>query len=453
MTMRDYNYDLLVLGGGSGGLAAAKRAASYGASVGLVESGRVGGTCVIRGCIPKKLMVYASHAKEWLDLAQDFGWVGESQSLSWESLVEMRNGVVRRLEGIHERNLRAANVELIRGFARFLDPHHVDIDGRRLSAQRFLIATGAAPVMPELRGDGSSMTSDALFDLVSMPRSAVVIGGGYIAVEYAGILRNLGCDVTMLVRDQLLRGFDRDIAEQLAVNLEQQGIAVHSPADVQDAHHTADGYRVQYRWGERDYALEVEAAVVFAIGRNPNTQRLGLERAAVQVDELGAIVVDENHRSSAEHIFAVGDVINRSNLTPVAIKAGRTFADREFGGKSSTMSYETIPTAVFSQPPIGVVGMSEDEARARHSNVRVYTTRFAPLVYAASPDERKLRSLMKMIVDADSDRVLGLHMVGADAPEIIQGFAVAVKAGLTKSDFDSTVAIHPTQAEEFVLMR
>ncbi|MEM6274296.1 MAG: glutathione-disulfide reductase [Myxococcota bacterium] len=451
--MRDYNYDLLVLGGGSGGLAAAKRAASYGASVGLVESSRVGGTCVIRGCIPKKLMVYASHAKEWLDLAQDFGWTGESHSLSWESLVDMRNSVVRRLEGIHERNLRGANVELIRGFARFLDPHHVDVDGRRLSAQRFVIATGAAPVMPEIRGDGSSMTSDALFDLVSMPRSAVVIGGGYIAVEYAGILRGLGCDVTMLVRDQLLRGFDRDIADQLAANLEQQGIAVHIPAEVQDAHHTAAGYHVHYVCGEQDYELDVEAAVVFAIGRNPNTQRLGLEHAGVRVDALGAIAVDENHRSSAEHIFAVGDVINRSNLTPVAIKAGRTFADREFGGKSSTMSYETIPTAVFSQPPIGTVGMSEDEARAGHPNVSVYTARFAPLIYSASPDERKLRSLMKMVVDADTDRVLGLHMVGADAPEIIQGFAVAVRAGLTKSDFDSTVAIHPTQAEEFVLMR
>lgn len=453
--MSDFQYDLLVLGGGSGGLAASKRAASYGAKVGLVEAGRVGGTCVIRGCIPKKLMVYASHAREWLELAEDFGWTASEHELSWDALVDGRNGTVHRLEGIHEKNLRNANVELIRGYARFVDPHHVEVDGRRISAKTFLIATGATPVMPEIKGDGSSMTSDALFDLVKMPRSAVVIGGGYIAVEYAGILNGLGCDVTMLIRDQLLRGFDREVADKLAVALEKQGITVRAPADVLDAHHndSGDGYHVHYRCHGQDHKLDVDAAVVFAIGRFPNTQSLGLERADVRVGERGEVLVDQNHRTNVEHIFAVGDVIDRANLTPVAIKAGRAFADREFGGKDATMSYETIPTAVFSQPPIGTVGLTEEEARAQFADVQVFKGEYAPLFYSTSPEERKLRSFVKMIVDGETDRVLGLHMLGADSPEIIQGFAVAVKAGLKKSDFDATVAIHPTQAEEFVLMR
>ncbi|MEM6531188.1 MAG: glutathione-disulfide reductase [Myxococcota bacterium] len=451
--MSEYQYDLLVLGGGSGGLAASKRAASYGARVGLVEAGRVGGTCVIRGCIPKKLMVYASHAKEWLDLAADFGWNTAEHELSWDTLVDGRNATVHRLEGIHEKNLRAANVELIRGFARFIDPHHIEVEGRRISAANFLIATGATPVMPEIKGDGSSMTSDALFDLVKMPKSAVVIGGGYIAVEYAGILNGLGCDVTMLIRDQLLRGFDRELADKLSSALEKQGIAVRAPALVVDAHHTENGYHVHFQCHGQDHELDVDAAVVFAIGRFPNTQSLALDKADVRVGENGEVLVDEYHRTNVSHIYAVGDVLDKANLTPVAIKAGRAFADREFGGKAASMSYDTIPTAVFSQPPIGTVGLTEEQARAEYDDVQVFKGEYAPLFYSASPEERKLRSFVKMIVDGESDRVLGLHMLGADAPEIIQGFAVAVKAGLRKADFDATMAIHPTQAEEFVLMR
>ncbi len=451
--MGDYHYDYLVLGGGSGGLASAKRAASYGANVGLVEAGRVGGTCVIRGCIPKKLMVYAAHAREWLELAEDFGWNKGEHSLSWENLVEMRNGVVHRLEGIHEKNLRNANVELIRGFAKFVDSHTIDCDGRRITANKILIATGAAPVMPEINGDHSTMTSDALFDLAKMPKTAVVIGGGYIAVEYAGILQSLGCQVTMLVRNQLLRGFDREVADHLADELRQQGIDLRMPAEVLDANHTDDGYRVHYTCNGEELTVDVEAAVVFAIGRDPNTRHLGLENADVRTNERGAVIVDDDHRTNVANIFALGDVIDKSNLTPVAIKAGRSVADREFGDTHSPVSYETIPTAVFSHPPIGTVGLTEEEARVRYPNLQVYKARFAPLFYSATPEGRKLRSFMKMIVDGETDRVLGLHMLGADAPEIIQGFAVAVKAGLTKAQFDETVAIHPTQAEEFVLMR
>jgi len=291
--MSDYQYDLLVLGGGSGGLAGAKRAASHGASVGLVEAGRVGGTCVIRGCIPKKLMVYASHSKEWIELAHDFGWNVSGHELSWERLVEMRNAVVHRLEHLHERNLRKANVDLIRGYARFVDPHTVDVEGRRITAARFLIATGAAPVMPDIEGDGSSMTSDALFDLTTMPRSAAVIGGGYIAVEYAGILNSLGCDVTLLVREQLLRGFDKELVEKFAKLLEKQGIRVECPANVFDAHHIPDGYQVHYEADGEEKNLRVDAAVVFAIGRYPNTKKLGLEVADVRTGENGAVLVDD----------------------------------------------------------------------------------------------------------------------------------------------------------------
>ncbi|MEO0813043.1 MAG: FAD-dependent oxidoreductase, partial [Myxococcota bacterium] len=350
--MSEYQYDYLVLGGGSGGLASAKRAASYGAKVGLVEAGRVGGTCVIRGCIPKKLMVYAAHAREWLELAEDFGWNKTEHELSWENLVEMRDGVVRRLEGIHEKNLRNANVELIRGFAKFVDPHTIDCDGRHITARKILIATGAAPVIPEIKGDHSAMTSDALFDLAKMPKSAAVIGGGYIAVEYAGILQSLGCQVTMLVRGELLRGFDREVAGHLADELRQQGIDLQMPADVLDAHHTDSGYQVHFRCQEKEHTIDVDAAVVFAIGRDPNTPHLGLENADVRVGPRGEVLVDAEHRTNVAHIFAVGDVIDKSNLTPVAIKAGRSVADREFGDKHSPVSYETIPTAVFSHPPI-----------------------------------------------------------------------------------------------------
>lgn len=447
------DYDLLVLGGGSGGLAAAKRAASYGARVGIVESGRVGGTCVIRGCVPKKLMVYASHAREWSELASDFGWERVDRKLSWELLTKRRNEVVARLENTHERHLREAGVELIRGHARFLDDTCVDVDGRRLAASKFLIATGAAPVFPQVTADSRLMTSDALFALETMPQSAVVIGGGYIAVEYAGILKGLGCDVTLLVRSQLLRGFDREVSAKLAAALEKQGIRVCLEASIVDADKTDVGYRVDYQWQGQRHRVDVDAAVVFAIGRHPNTERLGLETTGVETGEKGQVLVDENHRTRVERIFAVGDVIDKANLTPVAIKAGRAFADREFGSLSASVSYECIPTAVFSQPPIGTVGLTEEEARDRVGNVRVYRSEFAPLFYASTPEERTIRSFLKMVVDADSERVLGLHMMGPDAPEIIQGFAVAVKAGLTKADFDATFAIHPSQAEEFVLMR
>lgn len=421
----------------------------------IVEGDRVGGTCVIRGCIPKKLMVYASHAAEWMELGHDYGWSGHrDHKISWERLVAMRNAVVDRLELAHEGHLEKAGVELVRGYGTLTGPHRVSVAERTLEFDKLLIATGAAPVLPKIKGDGSVLTSDALFKLDRLPHSSAIIGGGYIALEFAGILNSLGSEVTVFVRDTLLRGFDQEVVAHLETSLAKQGLNIAKGALVEDAVHLAgQGYRMHYRQGGVSKELEVDAAVVFAIGRRPNTANLGLEEIGIELAVDGAVPVDEQHRSAVGHIFAVGDVINKANLTPVAIKAGRSVADREFAGIESPMSYENIPTAVFSYPPIGTVGLTEEEARERFESVRTYRSEFSPLIFAGSPPERKVRSFMKMVVAGDDERVVGLHMVGLDAPEIIQGFGVAVGAGLTKAHFDQTIAVHPSSAEEFVLMK
>lgn len=448
------DYDLLVIGAGSGGLAAAKRAASYGARVAIVEGSRVGGTCVIRGCVPKKVMVYASQYGRHRLLAGDYGWpVGEGE-FDWAHLVKQRNALVDRLEKIHEGHLERARVELLRGWATLKDGHTVEIDGKEVSAQRILLAMGGAPVYPSGLKPEDGLVSDDLFHMEEMPRSAILVGGGYIGVEFAGILQGLGCQVTLVTRDKLLSSFDETISTALVEAMRIQGVKVYEKASVEALTHE-DHYHLHIVHEGHPKEIEADTALLFAIGRKPRTEGMGLREAGVKLGQRGEVLVDEAHATSLEGVYAVGDVLDKANLTPVAIRAGRAFADTYYGGKPTKMDYSNIATAVFSQPPIGTVGMTEAQAVKAYGaeRVKVYHANYVPLAYTATPVERKYRTILKMIVHTQSDRVLGIHMLGDDAPEILQGFAVALKAGATKADFDNTVAIHPTQAEELVLMR
>ncbi len=449
-------YDFLVLGAGSGGLASAKRAASYGARVGIIEGDRVGGTCVIRGCVPKKMMYYAAINGRLGRLAADFGWPAPEGDFDWNKLIGMRNGLVDRLETTHTRNLDKANVELIRGKGVLKDANTIEVEGKLYHADKILIAVGTAPVYPPIEGVELGVSSDGLFELDHIPSTAVVIGGGYIGVEFAGILQSLGCQVTLLVRNQLLAGFDRTIVEGLQEAMKLQGIDLHLQTSIERVEHVDDLYHVYTREADGPHEFTAETCLLFATGRKPRTANIGIKELGVELGNRGQIIVDADHNTSVDNIYAVGDVIELATLTPVAIKAGRALADRLFGGKeNTTMSYENIPTAVFSQPPIGTVGMTEEEAVAAFGadGLDIYKANYAPLAYAGSPVERKVRTVLKMIVERATDKVVGLHMLGDDAPEIIQGFAVAIRMGATKADFDRTVAIHPTQAEEFVLMK
>jgi glutathione reductase (NADPH) len=448
------DYDLLVIGAGSGGLAAAKRAASYGARVAIVEGSRVGGTCVIKGCVPKKVMVYASQYGRHRLLAGDYGWpVGEGD-FDWAHLVEKRNSLVDRLEKIHEGHLERAGVTLLRGWASLKDGNTVEIGGKKLTADRILLAMGGSPVYPGNLKPEDGLISDDLFQLEEMPRSAILVGGGYIGVEFAGILQGLGCQVTLVTRTGLLKGFDETISEALVEAMKIQGIKVYQQATVEALTHE-DHYHLHIVHEGHPKEIEADTALLFAIGRKPRTRGMGLEEAGVKLGTYGEVLVDEDHATSVPGVFAVGDVLNKANLTPVAIKAGRAFADTYYGDKPTRMDYSCIATAVFSQPPIGTVGMTEAQAVKVYGpeRVKVYNANYVPLAYTATPVERKYRTVLKMVVHSHSDRVLGIHMLGDDAPEILQGFAVALKAGATKADFDNTIAIHPTQAEELVLMR
>lgn len=457
MTPSPPPFDLLVLGAGSGGLATAKRAASYGKRVAIVEESRVGGTCVIRGCIPKKLMVYAANLGAGRELAEAYGWNAPQSPIDFGRLKTFRDATVTRLEALHERALETAGVTLLRGAARILSPTEVEVDGQTHRANKLLIATGATPQIPTFPGAAGALSSDDFWDLAHCPKKAVLVGGGYIAVEFASILAGLGCHTTLVVRSTVLREFDSSLGAHLTEALVAQGVTVHSGASVTALSEGGpDQPRVlSFRDAEgEERRCATDACVLFATGRSPNTAHLNLETAGVHTTESGAIEVNHEHRTSCPTVFAVGDVTGQAQLTPVAIKAGREVADREFGNLPGSMSYENIPTAIFSRPPVGTVGLSEEQARERYGDdVKVYQARFNPLLYSPLPPEKKVPTLMKLVVRPSNDRVLGFHMVGDDAPEIIQGFAAALKAGVTKTQLDSTVAIHPSAAEEFVLMR
>jgi glutathione reductase (NADPH) len=445
-----FDFDLFVIGAGSGGVRAARMAGTYGAKVGIAESDRVGGTCVIRGCVPKKLLVYASHYAEDFEDAHGYGWTVLKPRFSWPTLIEHKNREISRQSGLYLEALERAGVTLLSGKAVLADAHTVVLDGRKISAAHILIATGARPVKPAIPGIEHAITSDDAFELPHLPPRVLIVGGGYIAVEFAGIFRGLGSEVTLSYRSgQILRGFDEDVRTHLHEEMVKKGIRIltHSVVSRLDWRHNGT---IEAR-GVDDGAHAVFDAVLYATGRHPNTEGLGLAEAGVKVDDKGAIVVDSFSRSSVPSIFAVGDVTDRIALTPVAIREGAGVATTLFGGTPVAFDHLNVPSAVFSQPPVGTVGLSEHAAAAQFGAVDVYRKTFRSLRHTLSG--RHEQSMMKLIVDPASQRVIGAHMVGADAPEIIQGVAIAVNAGLTKAQFDATVGIHPTAAEEFVTMR
>lgn len=446
--MSQYDFDLFVIGGGSGGVRAGRIAAGYGARVAVAEEYRYGGTCVIRGCVPKKLLVYGSEFSHAFEDAAGFGWsVGESR-FDWPAMIAAKDKEIGRLEKIYRGLFENAGAKTFDGRATLKDAHTVLINDKPVTAGTILIATGGHPVKPSIPGVELMITSNEAFHLKDMPKRIIVIGGGYIACEFAGIFNGFGAKVTQLYRgEQILRGFDHDIRSHLAGELVKSGIDLKVKTDVTKIEKVAGGLLAHLTDGS---TLEVDA-VMAATGRKPNTDGLGLDAVGVKTDADGAVVVDEYSRSSVANIYAVGDVTNRINLTPVAIREGHAFADTIFGNKPRKADHNDVPAAVFSQPSVGTVGLSEEDARKAYGEVDVYRTTFRPM--RATVSGRDERILMKLVVDAKTDRVVGAHMVGPEAGEIIQGIAIAIKAKATKADFDATVGIHPTAAEEFVTLR
>jgi glutathione reductase (NADPH) len=441
------DFDLLTIGAGSGGVAATRRAAAYGARAAIVEAVRVGGTCVLRGCVPKKLLVYGTHFAEEIADAAGYGWTIEGARLDWAKLIAAKDRDLDRLNGIYIKMLRDSKVEIIEGRARIVGPGRVSVGGRELTARHILIAAGGRSTYLPIPGAELAIDSERALDLKRLPRRIAILGGGYIAVEFAGIFRAAGSEVTQIIRaDRILRGFDVEIREHLQNEMSKKGIRFLTGAEPSGIERVGAALRLTLRNGD---ALEVDE-VMMATGRKPNTAELGLESVGIQLNKAGAIAVDEFQRTTAPDIHAIGDVTDRVNLTPVAIAEGRALAETLFRNSPTAMDHTCIPTAVFSQPPVGTVGLTEARA-AERGPIDVYRAVFRPMKHTLSGRDEK--TLMKLIVGRASDRVVGAHMVGADAPEIIQTLAIAVKAGLTKRDFDRTVAIHPTAAEEFVLMR
>ena len=444
--MAKFDFDLFTIGAGSGGVAASRRAAAFGASVAIAECVRVGGTCVLRGCVPKKLLVYGTHFAEEMQDARGYGWTVEGR-LDWGALIAAKDRELDRLHGIYLRMLTEANVTVLGGHATIAGDNTIEIGGRCYRARHILVATGGRPQRLEIPGADLAIVSDDALMLPALPQRVAIVGGGYIAVEFASIFRAAGAEVTQVIRaDQILRGFDREVRAHLAGEMERRGIRFLRGCNLARIEAAGPSRRLVLDDG---IALDVDC-VMMATGRRPNTEGLGLEAAGVSLDKRGAITVDAWQRTTAPGIHAIGDVTDRINLTPVAIAEGRALAETLFNANPTRMDHADVPTGVFSQPPVAMVGMSEERA-ATLGAIDVYRTVFRPMKHTLSG--RDERTLMKMVVDGSSQRVVGIHMVGADAPEIIQGLAIAVRAGLTKQDFDRTVAIHPTAAEEFVLMR
>jgi len=444
----DFDFDLLTIGAGSGGVAASRRAAALGARVGICEDSRVGGTCVIRGCVPKKLLVYGAQVADAVADAAGYGWTIPKADFDWSRLIAAKDAEIDRLNGIYLGMLERSGVALYPERGRLVDAHTVEVGGRRLTAERILIATGAKPFLPALPGIEHAITSNEALSLPRAPGAIVVLGGGYIAVEFASIFRALGVPTKILIRaDKVLRGFDEDIRNALTEELTRRGIEIVSGVRPTAIERDEVGLTVRDDAGELHRASHVLAA----LGRKPNTGDLGPASAGVDLGPNGEIKVDADQRTSVPNIFAVGDVTDRVALTPVAITEARAFVDTQFGDKPTRPNYDNIPTAVFSLPPVGTVGLTEAEARTRFERVDVYKTGFRPMRHTLSG--RGERITMKLVVDADTDRVLGCHMVGPDAPEMMEGLAIALNAGATKAVFDRTIALHPSTSEEWVLMR
>ena len=452
--MAVFEFDLLVIGGGSGGVRAARMAAQRGARVALVEAQAMGGTCVNVGCIPKKLYSYAAHFAESFEESHGFGWVGPAPTLDWSALKAGRAREITRLNGIYLQLLKGSGVQIIEGWATLVDAHTVDVGGQRYSAQNLLIATGGMPSVPDIAGREHVITSNDIFDIDPFPKRLLVVGGGYIACEFTSIFNGLGAKVTQLYRGtQVLRGFDDEIRDFIAAEMLKAGVDLQLNADVLNITRLGNTGPLQVQLANGS-SLEVDA-VLYATGRVPNVKGLGLETVGVAQKSDGAIQVNAHYQTSVPSIYALGDVTARLQLTPVALGEAMALVDHLLGpvaGKAPrTMSYDFIPTAVFTHPNIGTVGFSEVDARAQFGQIRVYKSEFKALKHTLSGSTE--RTFMKLLVDDASDRVVGLHMVGAEAGEIVQGFAVAMKAGATKAVFDSTIGIHPTAAEEFVTMR
>jgi glutathione reductase (NADPH) len=448
--MENFDFDLFVIGAGSGGVRAARIAAGHGARVAIAEEHRVGGTCVIRGCVPKKLLVYGAHFAEDLSDARRFGWEVAETKFNWATLRDNVLAEVERLEGIYGETLANHKVELFKERATLTGPQSVKLaSGREITAKTILIATGGWPIRPDFEGAEHGITSNEVFHLETLPKRVVIAGGGYIANEFAGIFHGFGAHVTIVNRgDQILRGYDEQIRDRLLQISMVKGIEFRFNAPFERITKNEDGtLRVEMKGCD---AIDADL-VLFATGRAPNVTGLGLEVAGVELNAKGAIKVDEDNQSSVPSIYAVGDVTDRIQLTPVAIREGQAFADTVFGNKPTRVDYANVPSAVFSHPPMAGVGMTEAQAKNKLGTIRTYTSDFRAMKNVLAG--RNERALYKMIVDASTDVVVGLHMIGPDAPEILQAAAVAVKAGLTKADFDATVALHPSMAEELVLFK
>lgn len=447
MSSNEFDFDIFVIGAGSGGVRASRIASGLGARVGICEDSRVGGTCVIRGCVPKKLLVYAAHYREDLEDSRSYGWEVPERRFDWGRLIANKDREIDRLNGVYISMLEKAGATLFQERGVIEDAHTVRVGERRMTARHILIATGGHPVRPDVPGAELGITSDEAFHLERLPGRVVVVGGGYIGVEFAGIFNGLGSRVTQIYRrDRILRGFDGDIRDAVTKGMRERGVEIRTGVNVTAVRRDGEELVVELTDGTRMQADQV----LFATGRVPNTAGLGCEAAGVELDDNGAVRVDAHSTSSVPSIHAVGDVTDRLALTPVALMEGQTLAQRLFGDGENDPDHGNVPSAVFSLPPVGTVGLSEEEARERGA-VRIFRADFKPLRHTLTG--RAERSMMKLVVDAESDVVLGCHMVGEDAPEIIQGLAVAVKAGLTKARFDATLGIHPTAGEEFVTMR
>ncbi|MFV8753871.1 glutathione-disulfide reductase [Nannocystaceae bacterium ST9] len=450
MAEPDFDFDLLTIGAGSGGVASSRRAGEYGAKVAICEASRVGGTCVLRGCVPKKLLVYAASYAEHFDDAAGFGWQLGERTLDWAKLMRVKQAELERLEQIYRRLLRDSKVELIEGRARLIDPHTVEIGGRRVSAKYILIATGGWPDLPrKTPGIEHAISSNEALELPELPRRITVVGGGYIGVEFAGIFNAAGSQVTLIVRsDNVLRGFDLEIRERLGDQLRARGIDLRTETQVHSIEKLADGSLSVMLDHDQLVAADV---LLYATGRKPASAGLGLEPLGVHVRRDGGIEVDERNRTAVPSIYAIGDVTHRINLTPMAIAEGRALAETLFHHRPTLVDRRFVPTAVFSRPPVACVGLTEAQARDEHEAIDVYCASFRPM--KATLSGRDERTTVKLVVERTTDRVLGAHMVGEDAPEIMQGLAIAIRCGATKRDFDTTIGIHPTAAEEFVTMR
>ena len=448
LSMAQYDYDLFTIGGGSGGVRASRVSASYGAKVAIAEERYLGGTCVNVGCIPKKLLVYAAHFSEDFEDAAGFGWTVGERHVDWAKLIANKDKEINRLNRVYRKLLEDSGVTVIDDRAEAVDPHTVIINGKKITAKHILVAVGSWPVVPKIPGSEHAITSNEAFYLPSLPRKVIIVGGGYIGVEFAGIFHGLGVDVMQLYRGPLfLRGFDDDCRETLAEEMRKKGIDLRFNTDIEKIEKTGEGLRTTLTGRT---TVDVDR-ILYATGRDPNTRSLGLEKAGVRMRENGAVMVDDYLKTSVDSIYAIGDCTDRLMLTPVAIAEGRAVAETLFNNNPMKPNYMNVPSTVFSMPNVATVGLTEAEARQRYQNIDVYKTSFRPLKHTLTGRDESI--MMKIVVDQATDKVLGCHMVGPDAGEIIQGLAVAMNCGATKAQFDATIGIHPTAAEEFVTLR